>query len=154
MNLTIEHKEGRSFTAKGSKGEFLLDEHIASAQEYFVAGMLACSGVDIVELAKKNGTEVKNLSLKAEMVRSEKKPNKFDEAHIIYGFECDADAMAARRWVLASIETYCTTINSIRDSVKITYSIVYNGAHIAEKDEIISAVAYKATHGKYEDFSE
>jgi len=154
MNLAIEHKSGRSFLAIGSKGEFLVDENVATAQEYFVAGMLSCSGVDIVELAKKGGYEVSELKLSAEIERSQKKPNKFDTAHIIYSFNSNGDDLSARRWVLASLETYCTTINSIRDSVKIYYSIIHNNVEIAKRDEIVSGIHFVKMDNKYEDFGE
>jgi putative redox protein len=39
---------------------------------------------------------------------------------------------------MASLETYCSTINTIRDTTKITYSITHNGKLIKENEEMIS----------------
>ena len=65
-------------------------------------------------------------------------PMKFASLYMIYEFEGSFDAVKAKRYILASLESYCTTINSIRDSVKIRYTIVYNGEKIADKESIAS----------------
>jgi putative redox protein len=59
--------------------------------------------------------------------------------HIIYDFEGDFDAIKAKRYIGASLESYCTTVNSIRDSVKVSYTIIQNGETITEKETLLSA---------------
>lgn len=58
--------------------------------------------------------------------------------HIIYDFESSFDGQKSRRYILASLESYCTTVNSVRDSVKIQFSIIHNGVKIADKESIFS----------------
>ena len=71
-------------------------------------------------------------------VRNETNPRKFNTLHLTYEFESDADDTQAARWVMASIETYCSTINTVRDSVEISYTIVHNGKTIRQNEKVIS----------------
>ena len=52
---------------------------------------------------------------------------------------------------MASLETYCSTINTIRDSTVITYTIIHNGNVIRENESMISgggsAVDFGALQG-------
>jgi putative redox protein len=63
---------------------------------------------------------------------------KFASVHIIYRFDGSVDATKAKRYILASLESNSTTVNSIRDSVKVYYTIEYNGEKIADKASILS----------------
>lgn len=138
MIVEIEHTEDYNFLAKTSKSSFEVRPKEISPLEYFCVGLISCSGYDIVAIPKKQGYEVKNLKLKAEIIRRDNTPYKFDAFHLIYSFDSTAEPITARRWVLASLETYCTTINTVRDSAKVLYTIIYNGQKIADKDEILS----------------
>ena len=108
-----------------------------SPVEYFATGIIGCTGIDLVMMAEKDGYEVKNYSVKAEIERKKTVPMKFAGMHIIYDFEGDFDTAKAKRYIGASLESYCTTVNSIRDSVKVTYTIIQNGEMITEKETLI-----------------
>ena len=56
----------------------------------------------------------------------------------------------AARFVMASLETYCSTINTIRDSVKISYTIIHNGKTIRENESMISGGGAKIDMGTIE----
>ncbi len=58
--------------------------------------------------------------------------------------------MMASRWVMASLETYCSTINTIRDTTEISYSVVHNGDVICENEKMISGGGTKIDLGKIE----
>jgi putative redox protein len=87
---------------------------------------------------KKQGIDVTDLVIDGDVVRAEEMPQKFDALHLDYNFNSSADDDTAARWVMASIETYCSTLNTIRGVTKITYSITHNGKKIRDKAEIIS----------------
>ncbi len=138
MEVTLNYLGDKKFEAKTSKSSFILDAKEITPVEYFAAGIIGCTGVDIVVFAQKDGYEIKNYSVSADIVRQLAVPFKFASMHITYKFDGDFDEIKAKRYVLSSLESYCTTINSIRDSVKIEYSIIYNGKTIANKESIIS----------------
>ena len=139
MKVTVSHLEEMRFEAKTDKGEsFVIDCPVISPIEYFLAGLVACTTSDLIAIPKNQGKEVRNLSVDGEVVRNETPPRKFNTLHLDYRFESDVDDTTAVRWVLASIETYCSTINTVRDTTKITYSVTYNGKTLRENESIIS----------------
>jgi putative redox protein len=139
MDVSVEYLGEKKFKANTTKSSYIFDCKEITPVEYFATGIIGCTGIDLVVMAEKDGFEVKNYSVKAEIVRSESVPMKFVSMHIIYNFESEFDAMKAKRYIGASLESYCTTINSIRDSVKVSYTIIQNGEIITEKETLLSA---------------
>lgn len=138
MKIVVSHQDAMRFEAKTEKGSFIIDCPQVSPIEYFLSGLIGCTATDIVMLPQKSGNSVKNLSVSGEVVRNETPPRKFNTLHLEYSFDSDADDTTAARWVMASVETYCSTINTIRDTTKITYTIIHNGNVIHENEEMIS----------------
>ena len=138
MNVKITHQDGMKFEAKTSKSSFIIDCPVISPIEYFLSGIICCTATDIVMVPKKQGIEVTDLVIDGDVVRNEDMPQKFNSLHLDYHFNSPAEDEMAARWVMASIETYCSTINTIRGVTKITYSITHNGKKIRDKAEVIS----------------
>ena len=138
MNVSIEYIGDKAFKANTLKSSYVLDCKEITPVEYFATGIIGCTGIDLVVMAEKDGFEVKNYSVKAEIERRESIPMKFSSMHIIYAFDAAFDEQRAKRYIGASLESYCTTVNSIRDSVKVTYTIIQNGKTITEKEELLS----------------
>lgn len=138
MKVSITHQDGMKFEAKTAKSSFIIDCPVISPVEYFLAGIITCSATDIILIPKNQGKTVTDLVVDGEVVRNETHPCKFNTLHLTYSFNSDGDDVIAARWVMASLETYCSTINTIRDTTKITYSITHNGKLIRENEEMIS----------------
>ena len=138
MQVTVTHQEGKKFEAKTANSSFIIDCPVISPIEYFLSGIIACSATDVVFIPEKQGHKVTDVRVTGEVVRNEDMPQKFNELHLDYTFNSDAEDDIAARWVMASIETYCSTLNTIRGVTKITYSITHNGTKIRENSEIIS----------------
>jgi putative redox protein len=138
MKVTITHQEGMKFEAKTSKSSFVIDCPVISPVEYFLSGLITCSASDMVMLPKNQDKTIRNLEVSGAVERNEAHPKKFNTLHLIYRFDSDADDTMAARWVMASVETYCSTINTIRDSTKISYTIIHNGNTIRANEMMIS----------------
>lgn len=138
MKITVTHQNEMKFEAKTEKSSFIIDCPQISPIEYFLSGIIGCSATDVVMLPKQQGYEVENLEVSGEVVRNESAPRKFNTLHLEYRFDSNADDTLAARWVMASLETYCSTINTIRDSTVITYTIIHNGNTIRENEKMIS----------------
>lgn len=138
MNVSVEYLGDKKFKANTIKSSYILDCKEITPVEYFATGIIGCTGIDLVMMAEKDGFEVTNYSVKAEIERTESVPMKFASMHIIFDFEGAFDALKAKRYIGASLESYCTTVNSIRDSVKVTYTIIQNGETILENEGLIS----------------
>ena len=138
MNVSIEYKGDMKFNASTTKSSFVIDCKEITPVEYIATSIIGCTGIDLVMMAKKDGFEVRNYNVNAEVIRQTTVPMKFSSVHIIYKFESDFDAVKAKRYIGASLESYCTTVNSIRDSVDISYTIIHNGITISENEKLIS----------------
>jgi len=151
MKITVSHQNEMKFEAKTEKSSFIIDCPQISPIEYFLSGIITCSATDVVLLPKQQGYEVKNLEVSGEVVRNESAPRKFNSLHLEYRFDSNADDTLAARWVMASLETYCSTINTIRDTTAISYTIIHNGNVIRENEKMISgggsAVDFGALQG-------
>lgn len=127
------------FEARTGKGErFVIDCPVISPIEYFLAGLVACTTSDLIAIPKAQGKTVTNLNVDGEVERNETPPCKFNTLYLDYRFDSDADDTTALRWVMGSIETYCSTINTVRDTTNISYSVTHNGKVLCEKKPIIS----------------
>jgi len=138
MKVSIKHQDGMKFEATTAKSSFIIDCPVISPVEYFLSGLITCSATDIILIPKNQGKTVSDLNVDGEVVRNDSHPCKFNTLHLTYSFNSDGDDVIAGRWVMASLETYCSTINTIRDTTKITYSITHNGNLIKENQEMIS----------------
>ncbi len=138
MKIEVTHKDEMRFEAKTAKSSFIIDCPVISPIEYFLSGLITCSASDMIVIPKNQNKNVTCLSVSGEVVRNEDHPKKFNTLHLEYTFNSDADDTMAARWVMASVETYCSTINTIRDTTSITYSITHNGSKIRENEAMIS----------------
>ncbi len=138
MKIVVSHQEDMKFEAITQTGSFIIDCKKVTPVEYFLSGIITCSATDMILLPKNSQKVVTNLAIEGNAVRNEEHPRKFNTLHLEYVFNSDADDTMAARWVMASLETYCSTINTIRDSVEISYSITHNGEMIRENEKMIS----------------
>ena len=150
MKIVVSHKEDMKFEAKTEKSSFIIDCPQISPIEYFLSSIIACSATDMIMIPKNQGKTVTNLSVEGDATRNEDFPRKFNTLHLVYNFDSDADDTMAARFVMASLETYCSTINTIRDSVKISYTIIHNGKTIRENESMISGGGVKIDMGGIE----
>jgi len=143
MQVTVLHKEGNSpesmvLHATTSKSSFEIKPSVISPVEYFLAGAISCSVTDMVMLPKKQGYQISDIQIQGDVIRNDTPPRKFNDVHLKYIFNSNGDNLLAKRWVLSTLETYCSTLNTIRGVSKISFSIVHNGEIISDKDEILS----------------
>ncbi len=141
--IKIRHLNDHLYEATNGKDIIIVDPKKYTPIDFFITGLGNCSAYDVVALAKNRGSKLENFELEIEYKRKSTFPKIFTEFHFIYKFETDEENMIAKRWVLSSLETYCSTINTIRKTSKIYYTIISNGDVIAYKESIISG---EATH--------
>ena len=150
MKVSVRHQDGMKFEAKTSESSFIIDCPVISPIEYFLAGLITCSASDIVLIPKNQGKIVTDLVVDGEVLRNETHPCKFNTLHLTYRFNSDGDDTLASRWVMASLETYCSTINTIRDTTAISYSITHNGNLICDNEQMISGIGSNIDMGEIE----
>ena len=136
--IKVDYLGNGIFQGHNGKKGIKIDPSHYSPVELFITGMATCSAVDITELAKGQGGNLKGLSMEVEYKRRDTYPKIFTEFHFIYKIEAEVEEIKAKRWVLSSLETYCSTINTVRATSKIYYSIYLNGNPIAYRETILS----------------
>lgn len=147
MNVSVEYLGDKKFKANTTKSSYILDCKEITPVEYFATGIIGCTGIDLVMMAENDGYEVHNYKVSAEVERTTSVPMKFTSMYITYDFEGAFEPIRAKRYILSSLESYCTTINTIRDTVKISYSIIYNGEKIADNEPLSSAAHIEQDDG-------
>ena len=150
MKVSVSHQDGMKFEAKTEKSSFIIDCPQITPVEYFLAGIITCSATDMVLMPKNQDKTVTDLVIDGNVVRNDDHPRKFNTLHLDFKFNSDADDTMAARWVMASLETYCSTINTIRDTTAISYSITHNGNLIRENEKMISGEGTKIDMGEIE----
>lgn len=150
MKVTISHQDGMKFEAKTQNSSFIIDCPVISPIEYFLAGIITCTATDMILIPKNQGKTVTNLVIDGDVVRNDDQPKKFNTLQLTYKFNSDAEDVVAARWVMASLETYCSTINTIRDTTEISYTVVHNGVMIRQNEKMISGGGMKIEMGKIE----
>ena len=150
MKISISHLNEMKFEAKTEKNSFIINCPEISPLEYFLSGVISCSATDMILLPKNQGKTVSNLVIDGEAIRNDDFPKKIITLHLDYRFDSDADDIAAARYVMASLETYCSAINTIRTDVAISYSITHNGVKIRENEKMISGDGSKIDMGAIE----
>lgn len=136
MKMTVVYEGEKRFRAQGANGSILIDAPVFSPVEHFAAGLMACSGVDVAMMAQKQGFVLSHFAMEAQIERNDGQPGFFKAVNLVYLLESDAPAQTVKRWVLASIESYCSTINTLRDAVAMTYTIWLNDEEIAVAEPI------------------
>jgi len=150
MKVSVSHQDGMKFEAKTEKSSFIIDCPQITPVEYFLAGIITCSATDMVLMPKNQDKTVTDLVIDGDVVRNDDHPRKLNTLHLDFKFNSDADDTMAARWVMASLETYCSTINTIRDTTAISYSITHNGNLIRENEKMISGEGTKIDMGEIE----
>jgi len=136
MNVSLKYLGENQFKAYTTKTNYLLDINKITPIEYFATSTIACTGIDLVILAEENGYSISDYEVSAQTIRSISTPMKFESFHITYIVNANFDKYEAKKFILASLSKYSTTINSIRKTVVIQYSIVLNGIKILNKQFI------------------
>lgn len=138
MNVSVEYLGDMKFNATTTKSSFTIDCKEITPVEYFATSIIGCTGIDLVMMAQKDGFIVNNYKVNADIERQTTIPMKFSSVHITYTFDSEFDNIKAKRYIASSLESYCTTVNSIRDSVDIAYTIIHNGDKIIDNEKLLS----------------
>ncbi len=69
MQVSVEYLGDKKFKANTIKSSYILDCKEITPVEYFATGIIGCTGIDLVMMAEKDGFEVSNYKVNAEIER-------------------------------------------------------------------------------------
>ncbi len=97
-------------------------------KEVLLNAMCACSGMDVVAIAKKMRLELSSVSMTATAEKTNTIPSYFASVHIKYFIEgLDLDREKVIRLVSLSMTKYCGVSYMVAKASPITYDITLNG---------------------------
>jgi putative redox protein len=98
---------------------------------FVLTALSGCTGMDVVSLLRKDGKEVKDLSITVEGEISKRHPIEYVAIHLVYSFTGDekfkTDALDA---VDASQEKFCGVSNMLKKIMPVTWDVYYNNEKI------------------------
>lgn len=133
--VSVKHTGGMAFEAQGAHLNLAFDTAQTSPKEMFLAGMLGCSAYDMMMSAQDRGLSNLTLSVLAHPA-SQTPPHRFERFELLYSFDSSASDSEAIAWVEASLERHCTTINSFRGALEVSYSLIHNGTKILNQRKL------------------
>ncbi|HHU77372.1 MAG: OsmC family protein [Caldicoprobacterales bacterium] len=94
-------------------------------KKLLLAGLIGCTGIDVVSILKKMKVEFEDMSLEVEAESSEEHPKVYTEIHLTYRFKGkDLPKDKLERAVSLSQEKYCGVSAMLRHAAPITYDII------------------------------
>lgn len=132
MKITSQWLDGRCFVAANERGNSIVmdgtspDEGLkrgVSPMEALLMGMAGCSGIDVVEIAKKQRQDITACTATVEAERADTIPRVFTQIHIhfkVVGRGLKEEAVA--KAVQLSAEKYCSASIMLGKAVPITHS--------------------------------
>lgn len=96
----------------------------ARPMELLIMGLGGCSGIDVINILKKQKIEVEGMQVKIDAERQKDVvPSLFESIHVTFVFKGAIDQHKAERAVALSLEKYCSAAKVIEKSAKITCSV-------------------------------
>lgn len=96
----------------------------ARPMELLIMGLGGCSGIDIINILKKQRIEVGEMRIKIEAEREpDAVPSLFKNIHINFIFKGDLDKSKVERAINLSLEKYCSVAKTLEKTAEITYSM-------------------------------
>ncbi len=91
--------------------------------QMLLAGIGGCSGIDVIDIMKKQRQELNDIKITVEAVREQGKvPSLFTEIHLHYRFFGDIEEEKAQKALDLSIQKYCSVAKIIEKTAQISYS--------------------------------
>ena len=89
-----------------------------------LAGLIGCSGIDIMMLAKKMNLDIKDVNVEVEAESRDEDPKIYNYIKLVYKFKGnDLSYSSLEEVVKLSMEKYCGVTAMIKDTVPITYEV-------------------------------
>ena len=110
---------GKSFTIDTERKEG------PGPKSLLLSGLAGCSGIDIIEILKKQRVEFSDFSIDVEADTTEEHPKVFKDIHIVYKMKtARKNEDKIRKAIDLSLEKYCGVSAMLRKNSRIDYSIV------------------------------
>jgi putative redox protein len=98
----------------------------ARPMELLIMGLGGCSGIDVINILKKQKIELEDFKIKIDAEREpDATPSLFRKIHIHFIFKGTIDKSKAERAVALSIDKYCSVAKTLEKTAEITYELKF-----------------------------
>lgn len=98
----------------------------ARPMELLIMGLGGCSGIDVINILKKQKIELEDLKIKINAEREpDAIPSLFQTIHVNFAFKGEVDKNKAERAVALSMDKYCSVAKTLEKTAKITYDLSF-----------------------------
>jgi len=98
----------------------------ARPMELLIMGLGGCSGIDVVNILKKQKIDLTNFKISIDAEReADAVPSLFTKIHVTFIFDKDVDKNKAERAVSLSMEKYCSVAKTLEKTASITSSVKF-----------------------------
>jgi putative redox protein len=143
---SIRLREGHVFESGPAERSHLIDGDSKTAPgpvETLLGAILACSGVDVVDILAKRRTPVHRFEASVKAHRRAEHPRRVMRLELEYHIDGDGiDAENAERAIQLAFEKYCTVAASLGSDIQTQSTLILNGrAHEPRPRAMWSATA-------------
>lgn len=128
MKTTTTWKQKQEFESLNEKNHIKLDgsrENGFSPKALLLAGLAACSGIDVVEILEKMRVKFESLAIDTEAEQTEENPKVFKEILLTYRIKADSsDEDKIRKSIDLSLEKYCGVSAMLKKNSAIEYKLI------------------------------
>lgn len=94
-------------------------------KKLLLAGLIGCTGIDVMLMLKKMKVELEDLKIEAKTDNTDEHPKVYENIHLTYNFiGKDLPVKSLERAVNLSQEKYCGASAMLRKATPITYEII------------------------------
>ncbi len=134
MKIEIERiDEAYRFEAKNEQGQSVIMDSSAEhgghdlgfrPMQMLLAGIGGCSGIDVIDILKKQRQDLKDIKITVDAEREQGKvPALFTKIHLHYRIFGEVEEDKAQKALNLSMQKYCSVSKIIEKTAEITYSL-------------------------------
>jgi len=98
----------------------------ARPMELLIMGLGGCSGIDVINILKKQKIDLAKFVIKIDAEREpEAVPSLFQKIHMKFIFDTSVDQAKAERAVSLSLEKYCSVAKTLEKTAAITHEVLF-----------------------------
>ena len=98
----------------------------ARPMELLIMGLGGCSGIDVINILKKQKIELRDFKIQIEAEREkDKTPSLFESIKVNFIFKGEIDKAKAERAVALSMEKYCSVAKTLEKTATISYELKF-----------------------------
>jgi putative redox protein len=94
-------------------------------KQLLLAGLIGCTGIDVMSILKKMRIEIDDCSIEVEAENTEEHPKVYENIHLVYRFKGkDLPKNSIEKAVTLSQNKYCGVSAMLKKATPITYEII------------------------------